>query len=154
MDRRGWSHRQLAEHLHIAHGTVTRAVALLDLPADVQGRVEGGRALPVGRLPGFRRSKTPTPRRAVADRIVSEGLKRDEVVEVVRQATGRGAKGRGVAKARPKLPTERMVRTAGGLKVTVSGRKGFDVLAWLEAMEDATRQVRAKLEAVEGQDAA
>jgi hypothetical protein len=38
-----------------------------------------------------------------------------------------------------------------GLKVTVAGRKGFDITAWLEAMEDATRQVRVKLEFVEDQ---
>jgi hypothetical protein len=38
-----------------------------------------------------------------------------------------------------------MVKTAGGLRVTVAGRKGFEVLAWVEALEDALGQARAKL---------
>ena len=54
--------------------------------------------------------------------------------------------GQGATKAKPaELPTERSVRDDGGLKVVVSGRKGFDVLAWIEALENATAQARGQL---------
>jgi ParB family chromosome partitioning protein len=159
VERRGCSYRQLAEMLNISHMAVSRAMSLLDLPEDVQDLVTAGElaasvAVEVAKL------DDPDEQREVAERVVSEGLNRSEVIEVVRQAASKpraGAskgQGRGPAKARPKLPTERTVKTASGLKVVVSGRKGFDTLAWFEAMEDATRQVRAKLEPTEGQDAA
>jgi ParB family transcriptional regulator, chromosome partitioning protein len=154
MDRRGWSHRQIAEHLHIAHGTVTRAVAMLDLPLEVQDRVEGGELSPSAAYQ-ISQIEDADAQRAVADRIALEGLKRDEVVEVVRQAIGRSvkttAKGRG---AKPKLPTERTVRTSTGFKVVVSHRKAFDVLACVEALRYALDQMTAKLEPAEEQEAA
>ena len=61
-----------------------------------------------------------------------------------------GAKGRGASQTKPKLPSERTLKAGAGLKVSVTGRKGFDVLAWVEALEDATRQARAKLEPAAG----
>jgi hypothetical protein len=77
--------------------------------------------------------------------MVAEGLGDDEMAGVVPSAD----EGRGATKGKPKLPTERIVKVDGGFKVTVSGRKGFDVLAWVEMLEDATRQARAKLEPAE-----
>ncbi|MHC5542543.1 ParB/RepB/Spo0J family partition protein, partial [Singulisphaera rosea] len=40
MTRRGWSARQLAEHLHLSPSTVLRAVAVLDLPEDLKDKVQ------------------------------------------------------------------------------------------------------------------
>ena len=42
MELRGWNGKQVAESLHIPASTVSRALALLDLPADVQGKVDTG----------------------------------------------------------------------------------------------------------------
>jgi ParB family chromosome partitioning protein len=42
MELRGWNGKQVAESLHIPASTVSRALALLDLPADIQGRVDSG----------------------------------------------------------------------------------------------------------------
>ena len=159
VDLRGCSYRQLAEMLNISHMAVSRAMTLLDLPEDVQHRVTAGElaasvAVEVAKL------EDPDEQREVAARVVAEGLTRAETVEAVRQATGKArpvgskGKGRGVGKDKSKLPTERTIRTQGGAKVTVAMRKGFDVLAWVEAMEDAIRQVRAMLEQTEGQEAA
>jgi ParB family transcriptional regulator, chromosome partitioning protein len=159
VDRRGCSYRQLAEILNISHMAVSRAISLLELPDDVQDRVTAGElaasvAVEVARL------DDPEEQREVAERVISGGLNRSEAIEVVRQAEskprpgGSKAKGRGASKGGPRLPTERTLKTAGGLKVTVAGRKGFDLPAWLEAMEDAARQVRAKLESVEDHAAA
>jgi ParB family chromosome partitioning protein len=94
IDRRGWSYRQLSEHLHVAPASVARALALLDLPEDLQGRVEAGELAPsvayeVSRL------DSQDDQRAVADRVVSEDLSRAEAVEVVRQAAGRSTVKRG-----------------------------------------------------------
>ena len=59
------------------------------------------------------------------------------------------------SKSKPaKLPTERTLKVDGGFKVTVAGRKGFDVAAWVEVLEDAARQARARLEPAEQDDQA
>jgi ParB family chromosome partitioning protein len=42
MELHGWNGKQVAESLHIPASTVSRALALLDLPADIQGRVDAG----------------------------------------------------------------------------------------------------------------
>jgi ParB family transcriptional regulator, chromosome partitioning protein len=155
IDAKGWSARQLAGELSIHHAQVVRALALLDLPAEVQASVEKGDLSPAT---AYEVSKVEDPavQAEVAAQVMAEKLSRAETVEVVRKvaekkpARATVSKGRGEAKAKVKLPSERSLRTATGLKVTVAGRKGFDVLTWADALEDAARQVRARLEPAEG----
>ena len=122
LQRRGYSYRQLAESLHISHQAIVRALALLDLPEDLQGRVEAGELAPsvayeVSRLKGS------DQQREVATRVVEEELNRAEATEVVRRAAGKSAKpkGRGAGKARKVT-----FRTSPGPKITVEFRKGLD----------------------------
>lgn len=42
MELRDWNGKQVAASLHIPASTVSRALALLDLPEDIQGRVDSG----------------------------------------------------------------------------------------------------------------
>ena len=42
MDLHGWNGKQVAESLHVPASTVSRALALLDLPSDVQDKVDAG----------------------------------------------------------------------------------------------------------------
>ena len=62
IDAKGWCVRQLAAELAIHHAQVVRALALLELPAEVRDRVEqgGSRPPPPTRSAS---SKTPPPRR-------------------------------------------------------------------------------------------
>jgi ParB family chromosome partitioning protein len=88
MDRRGLSGRQLAESLHLSHMTVTRALALLELPEAVQAQVEQGTLAPsaayeVGKL------DDPTLQAEVAQAVVAEGLTRSEVTELVQAVRAR-----------------------------------------------------------------
>ena len=147
IDGRGCSYRQLAETLHISHQAVVRALALLGLPEDVQGRVTSGELAPsvayeVSRLPDAE------SQRDAAERIISGGLTREGVASTVRRSAG--AKGRGAGKGRK--PTSRVMRTSAG-KVTVENRRGIDASAVLAALAEAADQVRAQVEA-RGADAA
>lgn len=155
IDRRGWSYRQLSEHLHVAPASVTRALALLDLPEDLQGRVEAGELAPsvayeVSRLEGR------DEQRALAERVVSEDMSRAEAVEVVRQAAGRSTVKRGQAGkgrgAKSRKVTERVIRTTLGSRVTVENRKGLDGAAIRAALRQALDLVEAEL--ADDQDAA
>jgi ParB family transcriptional regulator, chromosome partitioning protein len=98
----------------------------------------------------------PDAQAEVAARVVAEGLSRAETVEAVRRVASRpragASKGRGAAKVKAKLPTSRVIRTAGGLKVTVEGRRGFEASALLAALDEARAKIAAELE--DGQVAA
>jgi ParB family transcriptional regulator, chromosome partitioning protein len=146
LQRRGCSYRQLAESLHIGPASVARALALLELPEDLQGRVTAGELAPsvayeVSRLEGLEQQ------REVAARVVEEGLSRAEATEVVRRAAGRPgkAKGRGVAKS--KKPTkDRVFRSPMG-RVTVELRTAAGAEAMLELLRGTVRALEGELAA-------
>jgi ParB family chromosome partitioning protein len=146
IDRRGWSYRQLSEHLHVAPASVARALALLDLPEDLQGRVEAGELAPsvayeVSRL------ESQDDQRTVADRVMAEDLNRAEAVEMVRQAADRSTvkRGRGAIKARPKRPTVRTIKTTSA-RVTVEFKRAVDRSEVLAALREATAKLEAEQE--------
>jgi len=145
MDAHGWTVSQVARELAVDHSNVSRALALLNLPAAVQEQVEQG-TLPPATAYEVSKLDDPAAQAEVAAQVVAQGLSRAEAVEVVHRArVARSDKGRG-GKARPtKLPAERTIKTPVGLKVSVTGRKGFDVLAWAEALRFALDQVEAKV---------
>jgi ParB family chromosome partitioning protein len=152
VERRGCSYRQLAEILNISHMAVSRAIALLELPEDVQDRVTAGElaasvAVEVAKL------DEPDEQREVADRVVAEGLNRAETIEAVRQVAESRSAGKasraGTSKAKPKLPTERTLKVDGGFKIVVAGRKGFDLETLAEVLKAGLEQVTAKLEPAE-----
>ena len=152
IDRRGWSYRQLSEHLHVAPASVARALARCSSsPIEVQGQVESGELAPSVAYEVSRIDDQAT-QREVAERVVSEGLSRAEAVQGVRQAEARStvkrqgpARRAGGAKSRPKLPTERTIKTSVGLKVTIEGRKGIEPAAMVAALREATAKVESEL---------
>jgi ParB family transcriptional regulator, chromosome partitioning protein len=147
IDAKGWSARQLASELSIHHAQVVRALALLDLPAEVQARVEQGTLSPAT---AYEVSKLEDPalQTEVAARVVTDKLSRAETVEAVRQATSQpragGSKGRGAIKARPRRPTVRTIKTTSA-KVTVEFRKAVEPTEVLAAVEEVAARLRAEL---------
>jgi ParB family chromosome partitioning protein len=147
LERKGWTYRQLSDRLNVAPASVARALKLLELPDDLQGRVESGAIAPsvayeVARLDGA------DAQRQVADRIAAEGMNRAEATEAVRRSAAKseGSKGRGRGAA-PKVrkPTTRMFRLPEGkVTITVELRKGVGDEA-IEAL------ITAALEAMRGQ---
>jgi ParB family transcriptional regulator, chromosome partitioning protein len=137
IQRRGCSQRQLAESLHISHQSVVRALALLELPEDLQDRVETGELAPsvayeVSRLTG------PETQRAVVERAIAEGLNRAEVVAEVRQHQANPS-----APARPRRERVEFRTTQGTVTVTLAsaGAGPEQVEAALKA---ALKQIRSQ----------
>jgi ParB family chromosome partitioning protein len=107
-----WSARRLAEELDLNHATVLRALALLELPEDIQQRVARGDLVPstaaeLARL-------TPDEAKFLAERIAAEKLTRDQVAEAVRARVNPTTD----RTARPK-PLE--VRLDDGIKIVIHG---------------------------------
>ena len=141
IDRRGWSYRQLAEALHIGPASIVRALAILELPEDLQDRVTTGELAPsvayeVSRL------ESPEQQREVAARVVDEGLNRAEATEVVRRAAHRPGKAKGRGTARK--VTSRIFRTTAGPRVTVELRRGLDTGMIRTALVEALGQLDAE----------
>jgi ParB family chromosome partitioning protein len=117
-DGRGLSVRALAERLHIGHASIVRALALLELPGDVQEAVERGEIAP---NTAYELSKVGDPAEpaALAKEAARGGLKRDEI-------------------------KSRVLRSPAA-QVTVELRKGEGLAAIREALADALARVDAEL---------
>ena len=133
MGRNGWTAARLAEALQLTGASVTRALALLDLPYTVQDAVAAG-TLAASVAYEVSKLGDPEAQAEVAARVVSEGLSRSETVEAVRRASGkpgRVAKGRA---AKSRKVTERVFRTADGIRITLECRKGLEAGSILAAL--------------------
>jgi ParB family chromosome partitioning protein len=134
LDRHGWSARRLAEELSLSHQTVSRALALLELPAEIQEQVRRGELAPrtAAELASVEK---PEQQVAIAERAVSERLSRDQVVQAVRRPKGRGR--------------TRVIKLTTG-RVTVELKKGGGA----EAIAMLLREVLARIEAELAESAA
>jgi ParB family chromosome partitioning protein len=132
MAAKGYSTRDLAAELHIAQTSVVRALALLDLPADVQVRVEGGElaatvAAELTKLPD------PTLQTEVAQAIVTEGLTRTEVTELVQAVKAR--------RPAPSRRPEPVTVDLGDCSVTVRWKKASETTV-MQALRKATKHLQ------------
>jgi len=140
MEAKGYSQRELADRLNVDHSTITRALAMLNLPAPIQAAVDAGEIRPQAAYE-LSRVADPTEQADLAERARAGDLGRDEL----RARVARPAKPKGRGASKPKLPTTRTFRPPGGLKVTVEGRKGFDILSLAEALRGALAIVEAEV---------
>lgn len=142
MDRNRWPASRLAEVLHLNVASVTRALALLELPGDVQTRVEAGELAP---SVAYEISKVEDPdnQAALAARVVDENLSRSETIEAVRKATGKGPK-KGKGRGALHRAKSSVIRTPTA-KITVELRKGSGPDAILAALRDAVRMAEEEM---------
>jgi ParB family chromosome partitioning protein len=136
MEANDWSSRQLAAELHVGQSSVVRALALLDLPAPVQARVEQGALAP---SVAYEVSKLADPdaQRAVAEEAVASGLNRAEVAEVVEAVKARRPPPVKPARTRPE-PVE--VDLGDGCTVIVRWKKPATLTA-AQALRKALKVV-------------
>lgn len=112
----GWTSTQLAEALRIASSTVSRALALLKLPADLQDQVAAG-AISARSAYEISKLKDDRTRRNLAQQARDRGLTHQQAAKAVRQRKGKPASN--------SRSTRQTFVTDRGWKVVVSaGRKG------------------------------
>ena len=93
MELNGWTIQQVADALNISKGTVSKALALLKLPEDIQAQVEEGQIAPTAAYE-VSRVEGEGAQRELARRVVDEGLKRDDAGQLAGKARrGRGGRG-------------------------------------------------------------
>jgi ParB family chromosome partitioning protein len=133
MEVQGWSARQLAAELAINPATVTRALALLDLPEAVQEQVEAGWLAPHTAYE-VTKLERPEDQAVVAQAAVEQRLTRTEVDELVRAVRAR----KPAPEAKPQPVT---VDLGDGTVVTIRWKKANDV-APVQALRRAMRQIQ------------
>lgn len=143
MTLNGWTGNQTAEALNIPASKISRALALLDLPPDVQEQVDAGilaarSAYEVSKLPD------DAGRRALAAKVVDSGLTNKETaIEVRHQKKGR---------ERPRKPRgfRQEFLCENGWKLVASSKKrsNYHELedALLQALEDVRARIRSGLQ--------
>jgi ParB family chromosome partitioning protein len=133
LDLNGWSARQLAGELAVNPATITRALALLDLPSSVQEAVEQGAIAP---HTAYEVSKLESAelQAEVAQVVIDQGLTRSEVADVVAAVRAK----RPAPAARPDPVT---VDLGDGCSVTIRWKKGGGPSP-IQALRRATRHLQ------------
>lgn len=144
MERNGWSVSQLARELAIDHSGVSRALALLELPASVQEQVEQG-ALPPATAYEVSKLHDAAEQEALASRVIAGKLSRAETAEAVRQRKP-AKSGDKARKGRGRKATSKTFRIAGGYKVTIECHRGVEPGPTVEALRDALRQAEEMMD--------
>jgi ParB family chromosome partitioning protein len=136
-----WSQKELADSLRVPESKVTRALALLKLPEDVQEQVATGAVSPRA---AYQISRIPDEdvRRALAGQVAAKAITHEDAARIVRKAKG---------KAKPK---------DRGVKQTFLAENGFKVMvtanhkgtyheieqALSEALDDVRTRIRNRIQ--------
>ena len=136
MEINDWNGKQVAEALRVSTSKVSRALALLDLPEDVQRQVETG---VIPRTAAYELSKleNESMQRDLAGRAAAGSLTHKQAVGAVRQRKGKSTR---------KQPGIRQTFQAeNGIKVTVSASRKGNYHEVEEALEQALDEVRLRI---------
>lgn len=132
----GWSGKELSEAIRVSASRITRALALLKLPPDIQQRIESGEVAP---SVAYEISKLPSDeqRRSALEQAQNGQLTREEAQSQVRQRSGR---------PKPKSRSIKQSFTAeNGWKVTVSSRRSGTYEQVAEALQQALDEVNLRI---------
>jgi len=138
MELNGWNGKQVAASLHLAPSKVSRSLALLDLPPDVQERVESGQlaarsAYELTRLPD------EESRRSVADQVAEKGMTQVETARTVQQRQDRRKPKR--KSTSPKID----FWAENGWKVTLSSKRPGTYHDVKEALQQALEETEIRI---------
>ncbi len=142
MELNGWNASELAAALHVSNGTVSKTLAVLNLPEDLQEKVGRGE-LSASAAYELARVKDAEAQRDLAEQVAA-GQTYTETRSAVKVAKQAGGKGRGERRK----PTNEIFRL-GDARVTVASRKHLGDQGVLDALLEASEQVRRRLK--EGQ---
>lgn len=149
LDARGISQRELADRLRISTTTLSQALALLGLPAEIQESVDEGRIAP-NTAWQLTKVEDPAKRAAMAKEAEAGRLNRDAVQKATRAprkvTAGKGRGGKPTAPIRP-----RIFRTPAG-SVTVALKRPGDLHAMSDLLLAIVAQIRELTDG--GEDAA
>jgi ParB family chromosome partitioning protein len=131
-----WTAKRVADELRVHPSRVSRALALLRLPEDLQEQVESGR---VAARSAYELSKLADPNKQaeLAQEAAAGNLPPEKAARAVRQRLGK-------AKPQPRSTTQTFF-TEGGWKVVVSAPKKGSYFEIEQALCEALEEVRVRI---------
>jgi ParB family chromosome partitioning protein len=139
LDARGLSQRELAERLRISPASLSQALAMLGLPAEIQESVDEGRIAPNAAWQ-LTKVEDPAKQAELAKEAEAGRLKRDDLQQETKATRMTPAKGRGAAKSKSGPPRPKIFRTPLG-KATVELKRPGDTEAIRAVLLDALAQL-------------
>ncbi|MHB8954579.1 MAG: ParB/RepB/Spo0J family partition protein [Pirellulaceae bacterium] len=136
MQLNGWTGQQVAETLRVPASQVSRHLALLRLPEDVQHRVDAGE---ISARAGYELSRLQdeSQQRKIADQAAAGSLTHEQAARAVRQL-------RGKRRDQPR-GTQLCFPTEHGWKVVVSARRKGTYHEVEQAIEEVLAEVRHRI---------
>jgi ParB family chromosome partitioning protein len=140
MALKNWNGKQVAEALHIPASKVSRSLALLHLPPDVQERVSSGQ---LAARSAYELSKLPDPHSQtdVAEQVVNGKLTHRETATTVKRAQGRAKPKRKPGGSKVEFWAE------NGWKITVSSKGKGNYHHVKEALQAALEEAELRIKA-------
>lgn len=137
MELNDWNGKQVAGALRVSPSRVSRALALLDLPEEVQTRIESGE---ISRTSAYELSKldNESVQRELSQQAAAEGLTQRKTTQAVRQRQGKT-----VSKPRGLHQT---FFTDNDIKVVVSSRRKASYEEVLAALQEVLDEVRHRID--------
>lgn len=138
MELKSWNGKQVAEALHIPASKVSRSLALLDLPAEVQEQVAAGQ---LAARSAYELSKLPDAdsQIAMAEQVASGKLTHRETAKTVRRQKGKAKQRRKPGGAKVEFWAE------NGWKVTVTSKGKGNYHHVKEALQQALEETEIRL---------
>lgn len=143
MELNGWNASELALGLHVSNATVTKTLAILNLPADLQEKVAKGE------LSASAAYELAKVKDAQAQRELAEQAVAGRTYGETRKAA-KAAKGAGRASKERKKPTNETFRV-GDARLTVASRKHLGDEGVLDVLLEAAEEVRRRIKGVQKQ---
>ena len=135
MDLNGWTGKQVAEALRVSTSKVSRSLALLDLPTEVQGQIERGE-LPRSAAYEIAKLNDDDVQRNLAAQAASQSLTQKQTAAAVRQRRGKATKPNGI---------KQTFSADNGLNVTVTARGNATYHEVEEALLQSLEEVRLRI---------
>lgn len=137
MEINNWNGKQVAESLHVSTSKVSRCLALLDLPDDVQQQIDSG-DLPKSSAYELSKLNNEASQRSLAEQASSGTLTHQQAAKAVNQHRGKPAsKPRGIRQT---------FQADNGLEITVSSNRSGTYHEIEEALIEALEEVRLRIE--------
>jgi ParB family chromosome partitioning protein len=132
MQLNGWSATELAHSLNVSKAKVSKALALLKLPEQLQARVASGEISPSTAYE-LAKVKDQKAQRALADKAASGQMTQPEAAKVMRAAAG---------KTRTRKTTNESFRTTDNVRVTIVARRDLGDTRMVQVLLEVIESIR------------
>lgn len=134
MELNGWNATELSQHINVSKGKVSKALALLKLPEELQARIEGGELSPSTAYE-LAKVKDEAQQKKLADRAASGELTQLEVAKVSAKPKSVDGKRRS---------TNESIKTSDNVRVSITARRDLGEQGMLNALLEAAEIIRAR----------